>query len=53
MKSTYRAIDFYGGSGAFDAMPPKVRSYVVATTAVNLRDWSSGTPIEPGKETLR
>ncbi|MFO1312093.1 MAG: alpha/beta fold hydrolase [Burkholderiales bacterium] len=31
-------IDFYGGPGAFDAMPPKVRSYVVATTAANVRD---------------
>jgi pimeloyl-ACP methyl ester carboxylesterase len=45
-------IDFYGGPGTFDAMPPKVRSYVVATTAVNIRDWSSGTPFEPSKETL-
>jgi pimeloyl-ACP methyl ester carboxylesterase len=47
------AIDFYGGAGTFDAMPPKVRSYVVATTAVNLRDWSSGTPFEPSKEMLQ
>jgi pimeloyl-ACP methyl ester carboxylesterase len=46
-------IDFYGGPGTFDSMPPKVRSYVVATTAVNIRDWSSGTPFEPSKETLR
>lgn len=45
-------IDFYGGLGTFDSMPPKVRSYVVATTAVNLRDWSSGTPFEPSQETL-
>jgi pimeloyl-ACP methyl ester carboxylesterase len=34
-------------------MPPKVRSYIVATTAVNVRDWSSGTPFEPSRETLR
>jgi pimeloyl-ACP methyl ester carboxylesterase len=46
-------IDFYGGTGTFDSMPPKVRSYVVATTAVNVRDWSSGTPFEPSKETLQ
>ncbi len=46
-------IDFYGGPGTFESMPPKVRSYVVATTAVNIRDWSSGTPFEPSKETLR
>lgn len=45
-------IDFYGGTGTFDSMPPKVRSYIVATTAVNLRDWSSGTPFEPNEETL-
>jgi len=46
-------IDFYGGPGTFDSMPPKVRSYVVATTAVNIRDWSSGTPFEPSREALR
>jgi pimeloyl-ACP methyl ester carboxylesterase len=46
-------IDFYGGRGTFDSMPPKVRSYVVATAAVNVRDWSSGTPFEPSQETLQ
>jgi pimeloyl-ACP methyl ester carboxylesterase len=46
-------VDFYGGPGTFDSMPPKVRSYVVSTTAVNIRDWTSGTPFEPGAETLR
>lgn len=46
-------IDFYGGAGTFDSMPAKVRSYIVATTAVNVRDWSSGTPFEPSKETLQ
>lgn len=46
-------IDFYGGPGTFDSMPPKVSSYIVATTAVNLRDWSSGTPFEPNQEILR
>jgi pimeloyl-ACP methyl ester carboxylesterase len=46
-------IDFYGGAGTFDSMPPKVRSYIVATTAVNVRDWTSGTPFEPSDETLR
>jgi pimeloyl-ACP methyl ester carboxylesterase len=34
-------------------MPPKVRSYIVATTAVNVRDWISGTPFEPSQQTLR
>ncbi len=46
-------IDFYGGAGTFDSMPSKVRSYIVATTAVNLRDWSSGTPFEPSEEILQ
>jgi pimeloyl-ACP methyl ester carboxylesterase len=46
-------IDFYGGPGTFDSMPPKVRSYIVATTSVNLRDWSSGTPFEPSEEILQ
>jgi pimeloyl-ACP methyl ester carboxylesterase len=40
-------IDFYGGAGAFDAMPEKVRAYVMATTASNIRDWTSGTPFAP------
>jgi pimeloyl-ACP methyl ester carboxylesterase len=46
-------IDFYGGTGTFDSMPPKVRSYIVTTTPVNVRDWSSGTPFEPSKQTLQ
>lgn len=46
-------IDFYGGPGTFDSMPPKVRGYVIATTAANVRDWSSGTPFEPSKDTLQ
>lgn len=48
-----RVIDFYGGAGTFDAMPPKVRSYIFATTAVNVRDWSSGIPFESSRETLQ
>ncbi len=42
-----RVIDFYGGAGTFDAMPAKVRDYVIRTTPTNLRDWSSGTPFDP------
>lgn len=48
-----QVIDFYGGAGTFDAMPAKVRSYIVATTAVNVRDWTSGTPFEPTTEQLQ
>ena len=40
-------VDFYGGAGTFDGFPPKVRDYIVATTASNIRDWSSGTAFEP------
>jgi len=40
-------IDFYAGAGAFDALPQKVRDYVIATTPSNIRDWSSGTPFAP------
>ena len=46
-------IDFYGGAGTFDAMPEKVRRYVMATTAVNVRDWTSGTSFAPSKEQLQ
>ncbi len=46
-------IDFYGGAGTFESMPPKVRSYIVATTAVNVRDWTSGTPFEPSEQVLQ
>ncbi len=52
VEAARHVIDFYGGAGTFDSMPPRVRSYVVATTAVNVRDWSSGTPFEPSLETL-
>jgi pimeloyl-ACP methyl ester carboxylesterase len=40
-------IDFYGGAGTFDAFPPKVRDYVIATTPNNIRDWTSGAPFAP------
>jgi pimeloyl-ACP methyl ester carboxylesterase len=33
-------IDFYGGAGAFAALPQRARSYAVATTAVNILDWA-------------
>jgi pimeloyl-ACP methyl ester carboxylesterase len=34
-----REIDFFGGSGSFDALPQRVRDYVVQTTAANILDW--------------
>lgn len=48
-----RVIDFYGGAGTFEAMPERVRSYIVATTTVNVRDWTSGIPFEPTTERLQ
>jgi pimeloyl-ACP methyl ester carboxylesterase len=53
MEAARHVIDFYGGPGTFDSMPSKVRGYIMATTAVNVRDWSSGTPFEPGVEALQ
>jgi pimeloyl-ACP methyl ester carboxylesterase len=53
LRQLTRWRDFYVGPGTFDSMPPKVRSYIVATTPVNVRDWSSGTPFGPSKETLQ
>jgi len=40
-------IDFYAGGGTFDALPQKARDYIVATTASNILDWSSGTAFRP------
>jgi pimeloyl-ACP methyl ester carboxylesterase len=34
-------IDFYGGAGTFASWPPRVRAYAIATTAVNILDWTS------------
>jgi pimeloyl-ACP methyl ester carboxylesterase len=34
-------IDFYGGAGTFASWPPQVRAYAVATTSVNITDWTS------------
>jgi len=34
-------IDFFGGGRTFASWPPRVRSYAVETTAVNILDWAS------------
>jgi len=34
-------IDFYGGAGTYASWPPRVRSYAVETTPVNILDWAS------------
>jgi pimeloyl-ACP methyl ester carboxylesterase len=35
-------IDLHDGDGSFDALPSRVREYVIATTATNILDWRSG-----------
>jgi pimeloyl-ACP methyl ester carboxylesterase len=44
-----KLIDFFGGTGTFAGWPPRVRSYAMETTAVNLLDWASayGFPLTP------
>jgi pimeloyl-ACP methyl ester carboxylesterase len=44
-----RVIDFYGGEGGFDALPQRMREYVVATTPTNILDWRTGfdAPLPP------
>jgi pimeloyl-ACP methyl ester carboxylesterase len=37
-----RVIEFYGGEGSFDALPQRMRDYIVATTQANIYDWQTG-----------
>lgn len=34
-----RVIDFYGGDGFFDAMPPRAREFTLQCTGANVLDW--------------
>jgi pimeloyl-ACP methyl ester carboxylesterase len=36
-----QVIDLHDGDGSFDALPSRVRDYVMATTATNILDWRS------------
>jgi pimeloyl-ACP methyl ester carboxylesterase len=36
-----RVIDFYGGEGSYDAMPERMREFIVRGTPTNLLDWDS------------
>jgi pimeloyl-ACP methyl ester carboxylesterase len=36
-----QVMDFHDGDGSFDALPSRVRDYVMATTATNIFDWRS------------
>jgi pimeloyl-ACP methyl ester carboxylesterase len=37
-----RVMDLHDGDGSFDALPARVRNYLIATTATNILDWRSG-----------
>jgi pimeloyl-ACP methyl ester carboxylesterase len=39
-------IDFFNGSGTFDALSRRRRDYIVATTASNVLDWHSGMGVD-------
>jgi pimeloyl-ACP methyl ester carboxylesterase len=34
-------VDLHDGDGSFDALPSRVRDYIMATTATNILDWHS------------
>jgi pimeloyl-ACP methyl ester carboxylesterase len=40
-KAARNVIDLHDGDGSFDALPSRVRDYVMATTATNILDWRS------------
>lgn len=42
-----RVIDFYGGAGTFQALPQRVRDYVIETTPTNIRDWGTVEAFAP------
>jgi pimeloyl-ACP methyl ester carboxylesterase len=42
-----RVIDSFGGSGSYDALPQRMRDYIVATTATNILDWRSAMDAPP------
>lgn len=40
-RAVARVVDFYGGAGAFAALPERLREHLVANSASNILDWSS------------
>jgi pimeloyl-ACP methyl ester carboxylesterase len=36
-----QVLDLHDGDGSFDALPSRVRDYIMATTATNILDWRS------------
>ena len=45
-------IDYYGGTGFFDALPETVRKYCAATVQVNALDWQTGMAYRPDAQHL-
>jgi pimeloyl-ACP methyl ester carboxylesterase len=39
-------IDLHDGDGSFNALPSRVRDYVMATSAANILDWRSGLGVD-------
>lgn len=46
-------IDFWGGSGTFDAMSASARAAIAAGTAQNVRDWGANLGFRPSLDTCR
>jgi pimeloyl-ACP methyl ester carboxylesterase len=46
-------IDFWGGSGTFDAMSPSAREAIAAGTAQNIRDWGANVGFRPSLDACR
>lgn len=44
-----RVIDFYGGTGCFDAMPERARDFARQTTAANVFDWLTAYAHRPDR----
>lgn len=48
-----RVITLWGGPGAFDAMPTKVRDAMAPGTAANLRQWQDNLRFQPSAQAYR
>ena len=46
-------IDFWGGSGTFDAMSSTARAAIAAGTAQNIRDWGANVGFRPSLDACR
>lgn len=46
-------IELHDGEGSFNALPPRVREYIVATTKTNVLDWRSGMDMDEALSVYR